>query len=166
MKHTSLLILVLFFSFSGLSQSNLRIDLQLEMSVEQFDLQEPLALWLNFLNSENDRAASIYWNESELRQHGDSTYFLMSELDFYDEGDIVKSLKKGTTILGISENNGLYEITSKFEFRVNDSVFVNPYIFHVYAKNSKLNGELKLYNPLVSSISKCDKLARARTSSI
>jgi hypothetical protein len=148
MKFTSILTLVIFFSFFGQSQSNLRIDPMFEMSVEQFDLQKPLALWLNFLNSENDLAASIYWNENEINQYGDSSYFLMMELDYSETGDIVQNLKHGTTIIGISENKGLYKITSKFEFKINDSTFVNPYIFHVYAKSTSPNGELKLYNPL------------------
>ncbi len=138
----------LFIIFNCRAQSNIRVDPILEMNAEQFNLQRPLELWLNFLKSENDQAASIYWNQSEIREYGDSKYFLLKDLDYFEIGDIVSNLKNGITILSISENNGIYKITSKFDIKINDSTFVNPFIFHVYAKSSALDEELKLFNPL------------------
>jgi len=117
------------------------------MNLELFDLQKPLTLWLNFLNSKNDRSASIYWNKEEVNEYGDSTYFLLKELDLYQKGDIIKNLQYGITVLGITEIENCYKITSKLEFKINDSTFLNPFIFHVYAKNTKESEELKLYNP-------------------
>ncbi len=126
---------------------NVFVDQSLEQNIELFQLEEPLNLWLNFLKSEEDKIGSKYWNKAEIEQFSDSTYFQMSDLDYFELGNIVKTLNYGTTVLSITKSDSLFKITSKFEYRINDSSSITPFIFHVYAKKEKISDELKLYNP-------------------
>jgi hypothetical protein len=142
------LILLLFLIISlTVKSQKIRIDQSLKQNIDLENLESPLELWLNFLNSENDRDGSKYWNKSEIEQNSDSTYLQMSDLDYLGIGDKIKNLKHGLTILSITQQDSLYKITSKFEVEINDSASVTPFIFHVYAKTDKSSATLKLFNP-------------------
>jgi hypothetical protein len=137
----------LILSITAKSQK-IRIDESLKQNIDLEKLGTPLELWINFLNSENDRDGVKYWNKSEIEEYGDSTYFQMSDLDYLGIGDKIKNLKYGLTVLSITQLDSLYKITSKFEIEINDSASVTPFIFHVYAKTDKSTADLKLFNPL------------------
>jgi hypothetical protein len=143
-------IMLLFFLILSLTAKSqkIRIDESLKQNIDLENLESPLELWINFLNSENDRDGAKYWNKSEIEEYGDSTYFQMSDLDYLGIGDKIKNLKFGLTVLSITQLDSLYKITSKFEIEINDSASVTPFIFHVYAKTDKSSADLKLFNPL------------------
>jgi len=136
----------LFLSLTVKSQ-NIRIDQSLKLNIELEKLEAPLELWINFLNSNNDREGAKYWNQSEIEQNSDSTYFQMRDLDYLGIGDKIKNLKHGLTVLSITQQDSLYKITSKFEVDIDDSTSVTPFIFHVYAKTDQFSPTLKLFNP-------------------
>ncbi len=126
---------------------NIYVDQSLLQNVDLFQLNEPLNLWLNFLKTQDDKIGSKFWNNKEIEQFSDSTYFQMSELDYFELGNKIKTLNYGTTVLSITKSDSLFKITSKFEYRISDSTSVTPFIFHVYATKEKSSDSLKLYNP-------------------
>lgn len=144
-KLTTFLFIILnpVFNYS----QNIFIDQSLLQNVELFQLKEPLNLWLNFLKTQDDKIGSQFWNKKEVEQFSDSTYFQMSDLDYFELGNKIKTLNYGTTVLSITKSDTLYKITSKFEYRINDSASVTPFIFHVYASKEKSSDSLKLFNP-------------------
>ena len=73
---------------------NIRIDQSLKLNIELETLDAPLELRINFLNSHNNRDGAKYWNQSEIDQNSDSTYFQMRDLDDLGIGDRIKKLKQ------------------------------------------------------------------------
>ena len=140
-------LLLLCFSTIDIVAQNVQVDPMLMQDLELFKINEPLQLWLNFLKSKDDKKGSQYWNSKEVKQYSDSTYFQLKDLDYFDDGKIIKTLNQGTTVLSITKKDTLYKITSMLRFKVNDSVSTTPFLFHVYASIEKESGLLKLYNP-------------------
>ena len=81
---------------------NIYVDQSLLQNVDLFQLNEPLNLWLNFLKTQDDKIGSKFWNNKEIEQFSDSTYFQMSELDYFELGNKIKPLNYGTTVLSIT----------------------------------------------------------------
>lgn len=148
MTRITLIITTYIILFSNhVSAQNIYVDLCLQQNVELFKLREPLKLWLDFLHSEDERSGAVYWNQQEVEQFSDSTYFQLQDLDYFEMGDKIQTLQYGLTVLSITQQDSLYKITSKFGFAYNDSMSVTPFIFHVYAKTESVTNKLKLYNP-------------------
>lgn len=145
MKLTTLLFIILYpiLSYS----QHIYVDQSLLQNVELFQVNEPLDLWLNFLKTQDDKIGSKFWNDQEIEQFSDSTYFQMPDLDYFELGNKIETLNYGTTVLSITKSDSLFKITSKFEYRINDSASITPFIFHVYAAKEKSSDSLKLYNP-------------------
>ncbi len=137
-----------FFISSVAFSQNIMVDHSFKQNISLYDLDEPLQLWLDFLHSKNDMEGAKYWNSKEVKMYSDSTYFQLRDIDYFDIGDKIRTLQYGTTILGITQHDSVYKITSKFQVDYNDSTSITPIIFHVYAKKDKTSDSLKLYNPL------------------
>ena len=149
MKYLRLLTALFFLCFSSINikAQNRQVDPLLMQDLEVFKINEPLQLWLNFLKSKDDKKGAHYWNSKEVKKYSDSTYFQLKDLDYFDDGKIIKTLNQGATVLSITKKDTLYKITSMLIFKVDDSVSTTPFIFHVYASIEKESGLLKLYNP-------------------
>ena len=130
-----------------ISAQKVNVDPSFMQSVDVFQLNEPLQLWLNFLNCKSDKNGSKYWNANEVKLYSDSTYFQLRDLDYFDDGKIINSLNQGTTVLSISKKDTLYKITSMLTFKIDENLSSTPFIFHVYASIEKESGTLKLFNP-------------------
>ena len=142
------LFLIFALSFTPTTYSqNIFVDQSFKQNLDS-NLEEPLQLWLDFLNSGNDINGSKFWNSNEVNQFSDSTYFQLHDLDYFGIGDKIKTLQYGTTVLSITQQDSLYKITSKFQVNYNDSVSITPFLFHVYTKIEESSGLMKLYNPL------------------
>lgn len=125
-----------------------KVNSILEQNAAIYHLEEPLELWLNFLNSDSDSSASVYWNKKEVDSLGRKSYFMMRDLDYVQMDDIVQSLKFGTTVLSITKYQDLYKITSQLEIQADEKNAVKLFVFHVYAGIEPVSKKLKLYNPL------------------
>lgn len=148
MKTIILSSFIFLISIVKLTAQNITTDINLKSNLDLFNLNEPYNLWLNFLNSKNQKEASKYWNTEEIEKYSDSTYCTFTDLDIFSFKDIVKTLQQGIHILNITQKDSLYKITSEFRITYpNDSIFTVA-IFYVYAKKDNRTNELKLYNPL------------------
>ena len=140
-------VLGVFISASKINAQVARVDLNLSENAILFKISEPLNLWLDFLKSENAKQASKYWNKKEVAQYSDSTYFQLMDSYYFEEGNLIKTLNRGTTVLSITQIDSLYKITSMYRVEIDDSLSATPFIFNLYAGIERESGKLKLYNP-------------------
>lgn len=142
------LIFSLFLTFTFcVNAQKIQVDPLLSLNADLLQVTEPLELWKNFLSCKNDTEGAKYWNQDEVKQYSDSTYFQLRDLDYFELGDYISNLKRGATVLSISKIDSFYKITTMFSLKLEDSSIVTPFIFHVYAGIEMKSGKLKLYNP-------------------
>ncbi len=143
MKYLVFFFLVFKLAGQGVVMVNYDIDTTI------FRVEEPLKLWLHFLQTRDDSAGAKYWNSAEVRKFGDTSYFLLEKELSFGNNNFLEFLGKYARIkvLNIKKIDKYFKITSLLEFKSNkEDVSYVQYIFHVYAGEEE--GKLKLFNPL------------------
>lgn len=143
-KKLFLLLALTQFTLFGIGQ-NITVNYDLDTTVH--DVAAPLNLWINFLETADDAAGSVYWNSREVDKYGTESYFLIeNELDFGMDNYLKLLSLVQIKVLSIRKSNEYFKITSMLSFSQEGGGSEVQYIFHVYAGPDK--GELKLFNPL------------------
>jgi len=139
-----IIALLLFLNVIAFGQS---VTVNYDIDTNVFKVEEPLNLWLDFLNTKDDSLGAKYWNTKEVNKYGEKSYFLIEkELQFGMDNYLKLLSYSNIKTLSIKKVNEYFKITSIMEFKPKEKACNIQYIFHVYA--GKENGKLKLFNPL------------------
>ncbi len=118
-----------------------KVLLNFDVNPEWENFSEVIEVWTKYLQTPTDSAGALYWNKAEVAQYGTEDYNLMN----HEYNPSFHRLIKVYTaqILSITEEDGLYKITTQFYYPRNDTL-MTLCIMNVYAKRD--NGKFKLYN--------------------
>ncbi len=118
-----------------------KVLLNFDVYPEWENFSEVIEVWTKYLQASTDSAGALYWNKAEVAQYGTEDYNLMN----HEYNPSFHRLIKVYTaqILSITEEDGLYKITTQFYYPRNDTL-MTLCIMNVYAKRD--NGKFKLYN--------------------
>ncbi len=128
------------FAFGTIAKAQ-KVLLNFDVNPKWENFSEIIDVWTKYLQAPTDSAGAQYWNEAEVSQYGIENYNLMN----HEYNPSFHRLIKVYTaqILSITENNGLYKITTQFYYPKHDTL-MTLCIMNVYAK--KEGDEFKLYN--------------------
>ncbi len=118
-----------------------KVLLNFDVNPEWGNFSEVIEVWTKYLKAPTDSAGALYWNKAEVAQYGTEDYNLMN----HEYNPSFHRLIKVYTaqILSITEEDGLYKITTQFYYPRNDTL-MTLCIMNIYAKRE--NGKFKLYN--------------------
>lgn len=139
-------LLILFFGF-GFSGRGQEVVVNFDVDTTIWKIQEPLNLWLDFLNTKNDSIGSCFWNSQEIDLRGPKDYFLHKNQLAFGMPDFLNFISYANIrVLSIRKRGDYYKISNSLAF-LNEFGKEDLYaIFDVYAGDDQ--GELKLFNAL------------------
>ena len=150
MKIRSIIVsLALALGLLSLNAQNVTLNAGVD-SVLFPSIQEPLNLWLSYLNSKDDSIGAQYWNTGAIEKYG-VDYYNIIELEMVFGGKnylaLITSENFAIKILSVREFGEYYKIQSMLTNKNKETGEHDLYYnFHVYAK--QVNNEWKLYNAL------------------
>ena len=105
------------------------------------DFREVVAVWSSYLQAPGDSAGARYWNKKAVAKYGYQNYNLINHEYTPSFHRLIKVYH--AQILKITEQDGLYKITTQFYHPKNDTL-MTLCILDVYARRD--SGRFQLYN--------------------
>ena len=142
-------ILILFlFSITTIFYSTFAdVEVNYDINTDVFKVEEPLNVWLKFLNTRDDETGSKYWNSEEVEKYGNDSYFILeNELSFGNDNFLQMLGYMNVSVIRVNKVSDYFKITSIASFASETDTSNINYIFYIYAK--KINGVFKLFNAL------------------
>ncbi len=119
-----------------------KVVLNFDVNPEWENFSELIDVWTKYLQAPTDSAGAQYWNKAEVDKYGIKDYNLINHE--YNPG-FHRLIKVYTAqILSITEQDGLYKITTQFYYPRHDTL-MTLCILDVYARRNTA-GVFKMYN--------------------
>jgi hypothetical protein len=145
MKQIILILLIALSICNSYSLADVKVNYDINTDV--FKVEEPLNVWLKFLDTKDDESGSKYWNSEEVEKYGNDSYFILeNELNFGNDNFLQMLGYMNISVIRVNKVSDYFKITSIASFASKKDTSNINYIFYVYAK--KIDGEFKLFNAL------------------
>lgn len=145
MKNIYIFLFLSISTIINISYADVKVNY--DINTEVFKVEEPLNVWLSFLETKDDKTGSKYWNSEEVEKYGNDSYFILeNELSFGNDNFLQMLGYMNVSVIRVNKVSDYFKITSIASFASETDTSNINYIFYIYAK--KIDGEYKLFNAL------------------